>query len=97
MKKKPNTNYIDILSILKELHILYPSFNMGKHLATALEEYQDLWGISDSEILYSLQKYRATLELNDTPRETNEKEIEKIIKGGMNLSLSSLEEDEDDD
>lgn len=85
---KKQNYYIEILDILKELHQLYPSFNLGNHLATALEDYQDvqdLWGIPDSEILYCLQKYQATLEYNNTPRGTSEKELEKILEEGMNL------------
>lgn len=83
-KNKPNL-YIEIINILKELKVLYPSYTMGKHISTALDEYGDVWGISDKEMLFAIMKYKATLEM-DVPHETNEEEIEKIIQDGMNLS-----------
>lgn len=84
--KKP-TNYNKVLKILEELHSLYPSFNIGRHLSTALEEYRDIWGVPDSEVLYALEKYKATLEYNNVPRETDEEELEKIINDGLSLNI----------
>lgn len=92
MGRKPNT-YNQILEVLRELHTLYPSFNMGRHLATALEDYQDFWGIPDTELLYALQKYKANLEFNEVPI-ASDNDIEKIIKDGMDLS-NVVEESED--
>jgi hypothetical protein len=83
--KKPNY-YKDIIEILSELKVMYPSFTIGRHLSTALSEYGDMWGIPDKEILYALEKYRATLEM-DVPHEVGDKELEEIIKDGMNLSI----------
>lgn len=93
MGRKPN-NYNQILNIFQKLHNLYPSYNIGRHIATSLEGYPDIWGLSDKEILYALKKYKAQLEL-DVPRETDDRELQKIIKDGMNLSLDSLTEEED--
>lgn len=91
-KKKPNL-YQEIIDVLLELKALYPSYSMGKHISTALDDYGDIWGLSDKEILYALTKYKATLEM-DVPHETDEEEIDEIIKDGLSLSLS-IEEDED--
>jgi len=83
--KKPNY-YKDIIEILSELKEMYPSFTMGRHLSTALSDYGDMWGVPDKEILYALEKYRATLEM-DVPHEVGDEELAQIIKDGMNLSL----------
>lgn len=91
MSKKPNY-YNQILSILKELHSLYPSYNMGRHLSTAFDEYGNIWNISDKEALYALEKYKAQLEM-DVPH-IDEKEIDEIIKQGIDLDNILKEEEE---
>lgn len=83
--KKPNY-YKNIIEILSQLKEMYPSFSMGRHLSTALSDYGDMWGIPDKEILYALEKYRATLEM-DVPHEVGDEELEQIIRDGMNLSI----------
>ena len=65
---------------------------MGRHLATSLDEYGDIWGLSDREILFALEKYKAQLEM-DIPH-TDDNELDQIIKDGMNLD-DILKEDED--
>jgi hypothetical protein len=65
---------------------------MGRHLSTALHEYNDLWGVSDKEMLYALEKYEIELNI-DYPHE-DEEELKEIIKGGMNLERM-FDEDED--
>lgn len=93
MKKKDST-YSEILQVLVELKTKYPTYGIGKHLSTALEDYGDLWGVSDKEILYALEKYEATLEYTDVPRETSDEELKKIIEGGLNLSSIYTEEED---
>lgn len=90
MAKKPNY-YSQILTLLSDLHKSFPSYNLGKHLSTALDG-QDVWGMSDKSLLYALTKYKTELEL-DMPH-SSPREIEDIIRGGLNLD-SLLEEDED--
>ena len=87
--------YKEILNVLQELKSSYPEYTIGMHLSTALDEYNDIWGVPDSEVLYALEKYRATLEYTNAPRETSGEDLEKIINDGMNLSTSSLLETED--
>lgn len=89
--RKPNY-YNQILHILQQLHVLYPAYNMGRHLATALDEYGDVWGLSDKEILFALDKYKTQLEM-DIPH-TDEKELDEIIKDGMDLDNILKEEDD---
>ena len=90
MSRKPNY-FNQIISLLNDLHKSFPNYNLGKHLSTALDG-QDMWGISDKELLNSLYNYKIELEI-DNNHHTDEEELQKIIKDGMNLS-SILEEEE---
>lgn len=65
---------------------------MGRHLATALDEYGDVWGITDKELSFALDKYKSQIGM-DFPH-TDENELDKIIKEGMDLE-NILKEDED--
>jgi len=67
---------------------------MGRHLATALDEYGDVWGLTDKEVLFALEKYKSQLEL-DVPH-TDENELDQIIKDGMNLDDILREQDGED-
>lgn len=86
--------YSQILQLLQQLHAAYPTYNMGRHLATALDEYGDIWGLSDKEVLFALEKYKSQLEL-DIPH-TDDKELDQIIKEGMDLENILKEEDGED-
>jgi hypothetical protein len=87
--------YEQILSVLVELKELFPSYNLGRHLDTALDGYKDLWGMTDKEMLFALKKYKAQLS-QDVPH-VDESEIDKIIKDGMQLHNVLHEDDEEDD
>ena len=86
--------YAQVLHILQSLHKNYPTYNMGKHLSTALDGYGDVWGISDRELLFALEKYKTQLEM-DIPH-TDDDELDQIIKDGMNLDDILKEEDGED-
>ena len=86
--------YRRILKVLDELKTLHPSFSLGKHLSTALDEH-DLWGIEDKEFLNALLEYKDKFEL-DLNRRIDEDDISKIIKDGMHLNRLLLEDDEDE-
>jgi hypothetical protein len=86
--------YSQVLTILQQLHAAYPQYNMGRHLATALDEYGDIWGLTDKEVLFALEKYKSQLEL-DVPH-TDENELDQIIKDGMNLDDILKEQDGED-
>jgi len=88
------TYYSQVLHILQALHRTYPSYNMGKHLSTALDGYGDMWGLTDRELLFALEKYKAQLEM-DIPH-ADDDEIDQIIKEGMNLDNILTEEDGED-
>jgi len=89
--RKPNY-YNQAIQTLQKLHAAYPEYNMGRHLATALDEYGDIWAITDKEVAFALDKYRMQLEM-DVPR-TEEDEIARIIKEGMDLDNLFKEEEE---
>jgi len=90
MAKQPNY-YRQIIQTLIRLQKAYPTYNMGRHISTALDEYTDVWGVNDREFLYAIQKYE--IELNIDGPHIDEEEIEEIIKDGMNLD-SIFEEEE---
>lgn len=94
MGRKPN-QFKEIISILSDLHKNFPSYNLGRHLSTALDGYGDVWGMTDKELLFALQKYKTELEL-DTPHPSDE-EIDEIIKDGLNLSSILDQEDNGED
>jgi len=91
MSKK--THYTDVISILQELNKDFPTYNLGRHLATALDGYGDIWGITDKELAFALSKYKSEIEM-DVPH-TEDSELEKIIKEGMDLDNILKEEEED--
>lgn len=95
MNKPKQSFYTDIIEKLLELKTDYPSYSMGKHLSTALDEYGDLWGMTDKEMAFAITRYKAQMEMN-VSRETDE-DMEKIIREGINLKgLSSLELDDEE-
>lgn len=91
MKKSPNY-YNKVLHILQELHTAYPQYNMGKHLATVLDECGNLWGVTDKELAYCLAKYKGQLEMDI--RHIDDSEIDEIIKDGLNLDNLFKEEED---
>ena len=88
--------YNQIIHILQELHKGFPTYNMGRHLSTALDEYGcNIWGMTDKELVFALEKYKTEIEM-DVPH-TDETELDKIIKEGMDLDNILKEEEEDGD
>jgi hypothetical protein len=79
--------------VLESLHKAHPTYNIGRHISTALDGYDDVWGVSDKEMLFALEKYE--LELNMDVDHIDQEEIEKIIKDGMNLERTLFEEEEE--
>ena len=89
-----NLHYEQIIDVLLELKEAFPSYNLGRHLETALDGYKDTWGMTDKEMLYALKKYKAQLTM-DVPH-PDDSEIDKIIKDGMNLNTIFQEEEDND-
>jgi len=84
--------YKQIINALERLKKSHPKYNMGRHLSTAIDG-SDMWGITDKELLFAIQKYE--IELNMDVDHVDEEEIEDIIKDGMNLERMFLDEEED--
>lgn len=93
---RPVSNYKRILKLLEELHKNYPTFNLGRHLATALDDYGDVWGISDKELLFLLEKYKTALEL-DQLHIMDDAYVAKIVKDAENFDDILKEDDGDTD
>jgi hypothetical protein len=79
--RKPGP-YTEILLTLKDLNIMFPSEPMSNHLATAVADYKDMWGIPNKALLEAVKKYKAERELCRVP----EREIDKIIEEGKNIA-----------
>lgn len=88
---KRATPYNQAVQILHDLKKEYPNNTLGQHLATALGDYGDIWGISDKEFVFALEKYRAEMELNIV----SDAEVDKIVKDAENLDKMFLEEEEE--
>lgn len=87
--------YNQAIYTLQELHKGFPTYNMGRHLSTALADYGDVWGMTDKEVAFALSKYKSELEM-DVPH-ADDNEIDRIIKEGMDLDNILKEEDSDGD
>ena len=78
---------------MERLRKAHPTYNIGRHISTALDGYDDVWGVTDREFLFALEKYE--LALNIDVDHIDQEEIDKIIKDGMNLERTLFEEEED--
>lgn len=92
---RKSTYYMQVVSFLTELHRTYPSYSIGRHLATALDGYRDPWSITDKELLFALTKYKTELELLEvhTPI-ASDAEVDQIMKDAMHLH-DILEDEEE--
>lgn len=91
---RKTNHYNSIIKALQELKRDYPTLSIGQHLATFTEDYIDLWSISDKEMYFALEKYKAELDLNMVP----EFDINRVYKEGCNLdSILEKEEGEEED
>lgn len=88
--------YRECLKILDGLHNSHPSFSLGRHLATALSDYGDVWGVSNKELLYALRKYEAEIEMNHYKSTSHEQFVDKVIKDAKDLDHILDQEDGED-
>jgi hypothetical protein len=91
---RPPNYYHKIIINLNKLKDVYPSYNMGRHLSTIIDECGDVWGMTDKELFNSLNRYMKQLAL-DIPHE--EKELDKIIQEGMHLDKILIDDNYQDD
>ena len=90
--KKPN-HYNQVINVLQELHKSYPTYCIGRHISTAVADYGDVWGLTDKEFLFALQKYQSELDINTLPEE----DIDKIVREGMDLDNMTFDNEEEED
>jgi hypothetical protein len=83
------SDFSKLISLLTELHKAYPHYGLGRHLSTILADYGDIWGMTDKEFVFALEKYKLQLDM-DVP---NAEDIDEIIRQGMNLDSILKEED----
>lgn len=83
------------ISILQELHKLYPHQSISFHLSFILEEYPNFDSLTDKELYNLAVKYKAEKEMDIYPSH-NQDELDKIIKDAEDLD-HILDEDEDED
>jgi hypothetical protein len=72
-----------IFSLLKELKKKYPSFSIGRHISSCVENHEQLWGITDKELYHELEKY--SLELSFDEQLNTNLDIEDIIKDAKSM------------
>lgn len=90
---KKVTDYAQVIKLLTDLKKDYPTATMGQHISTALGEYGDLWGVTDREFVFALEKYKTELEFNVV----SDQEVDKIVKDAQDLTKLFQEEEDQDD
>jgi len=88
---KKTTPYNQAIHLLQELKKEYPHNTLGQHMASALADYGNIWGMTDKEFLFALEKYRTEMELNIV----SDAEVDKIVKDAQNLDTLFQEEEDD--
>lgn len=88
---KKSTPYNQAIQILQDLKKEYPNYSLGQHLSTALGDYGDIWGITDKELVFALEKYKTEMEMNIV----SDAEVDRIVKDAQNLDKLFQDEEED--
>lgn len=98
MSKKP-TQFNKFINLLQILQKQFPAQPVSNHIASALADYgsiQDIWGLSDKELVFALERYQSNLEIeNFIP--THDSELERIIEEGKNIDKINLYDTEDEE
>ena len=82
--------YTRILHVLEALHRTHPKSAMGKHLATALDGWGDVYTLNDEEIFHALKEYVGNLEFDVS--HTEEEDLDKIYREGTHLQALLMED-----
>lgn len=82
--------YKRIVVGLHKLKEHYPSYSMGRHLSTIIDDCGDIWGTSDKELYNALTTYSKQLAI-DSPHK--EDDLDTIINDGMHLNTLFLQDD----
>ena len=73
------SQYNKCLQILQQLKINFPKYTLGQHLSTVVDEYKNLWGVSDKDLLASLIEYQNQLQ-TDIPHDDELDEIITLVE-----------------
>lgn len=87
---RKQSDFSKLISLFTELHKAYPHYGLGRHLSTALADYGDIWGMTDRELTFALEKYKLQLDMDVS----NPEDIDEIIRQGMDLDTILKEEDD---
>ena len=87
--------YKSILEKLLDLKKEHPSYNFGRHISLAFAEYGDVWGMTDKEALFALEKYETELGLDSEDKIASPEYMEKLMKDVEDFD-NILNEEEDD-
>ena len=87
-----SSTHTKILLRLKDLHIAFPKLSICHHLSLATTDFGDIFRMEDTELLESLDKYKAELEMNTVP----DTELDRIIEEGKNLDTLFRADSEDE-
>jgi hypothetical protein len=90
---KKVTDYAQVIKLLTDLKKEYPNYRIGQHISIALADYKDVWGITDKEVLFALEKYKTELEFNVV----SDQEVDKIVKDAQDLTKLFQDEEGEDD
>lgn len=92
--RKPNY-YKNALKTLEKLYESHPDISIGRHFSTAFADYGDVWGLSNKEFNYALEKYAQELEM-DTLNIAPDEYVQRVYDEGLNLENILKQEDEDE-
>lgn len=84
-------HYKKIISTFERLKKAHPTYNIGRHISTALDG--DLWGVTDKEFLHALEKYEVELNMD---KDHIDDEIDEIVRKGMHLDTLFLDDEEEE-
>lgn len=90
---KHKKEFYNILNTLKELKDAHPNIDITKYIDTVYSDNNGIWGMSDKEFAFQLDKAAKTLDMEGSII-TDDKSIDDIIEQGKNL-FDINEDDED--
>lgn len=79
---------------LEDIHKEHPTYSFGAVISIAFSEYGDIWGITNKEALFALEKYESELEL-DNDKIVSPDYLSKLQKDVENFDHILDEEEED--
>lgn len=91
MRKNDYKAIVDKLLELKKEH---PTYNFGRHISLAFAEYGDIWGLSDKEALFALEKYEVEINM-DSDKIASTEYMDKLFKDVEDFDNILNEEDDD--